>query len=246
MNRDFGTRAWGRRRSGKVTGAERLGMALQGVRAVLAARLQRGALPELRVDLRPPSSALCARAEALLEETSPPWLVQHGYRTFSFARLLAARDGLRFDDELLYCASLLHDLGLTARYLPLEGACFALHGADEAEAQLRAAGMAPERAAVVAEAIALHLNLAVALQPHGAEAYLLRAATALDVVGQGSRALGPAMRAEVLAAHPRGSFKDGVCAAMSAQARRSPATRIGFLVHRLRLVDRARAAPFGS
>lgn len=248
MRPDFGIRAWGRRRDGRLSAGERLGLAFQGVRAVLrnAIDRRRAPPPEFVLDLRPPSSSLSRRAEALLGETSADWLVQHGYRTYAWARIIAARDDVRFDDELLYCAGLLHDLGITERFLPPAGKCFALYGGDAAEHALREAGMPAERAAIVAEAIALHLNLVVELRRHGPEAHLLRAATALDVIGQDAHALSQSMKDDVLARHPRGDFKDGVCAAMRLQAERSPTTRVGFFVRRLRLLERVQAAPFDS
>ncbi len=246
MSRDFGTRAWGRRRSGRLTRGEQWAMALQALRPLLLRALaRRGArAPGLSLDVRPPDSSICRRADAAMREASPPWLVQHCYRCYVFARVLAARDRVGFDDELLYCASLLHDLGVTERFLPPEGHCFALHGADVAEGALVDAGMPEERAAAVAEAIALHLNIAVALPQHGPEAHLLRAATAMDVTGQDARILGREMRADLLARYPRLDAKAGLRTVLRLQAERSPTTRAGFLVRRLRLLDIVEAAPF--
>jgi hypothetical protein len=245
MNTQFGTRAWGRRRDGRLTRAEQWGFALQAVRPLLlrAFSRRRRPLPELSQDFRPPDSAACRRADAVMIEASPPWLIQHCYRCYAFGRVLAVRDGLKFDDELFYSASLLHDLGVTARFLPPAGRCFALYGADVAERTLRDAGMPEKRAAAVAEAIALHLNLSVDLRPHGPEAHLLRAATAMDVTGQNARALGRQMRQAILERYPRLDVKDGLCAVMTLQAERSPTTRVGFLVRKLRVLDLVRSAP---
>lgn len=248
MSRDFGTRAWGRRRNGRLTGVEQWAMTLQALRPLLlrAFARRRAPGPGLSLDVRPPDSSICQRADALMRETSPPWLVQHCYRCYAFGRVLAARDEVRFDDELLYCASLLHDLGVTERFLPPEGYCFALRGADVAERTLIDAGMPEDRAATVAEAIALHLNITLALEQHGPEAYLLRAATAMDVTGQNARLLGGEMRADLLTRHPRLDIKAGLCTVLRLQAERSPTTRAGVLVRRLRLLDLVAAAPFPS
>lgn len=86
----------------------------------------------------------------------------------------------------------------------------------------------------------------MALDAHGAEAHLLRAATALDVAGQRARAIGAAFRERTLAELPRLEFKREVIGAIEAQARRSPDTRIGFLCRRLSLSARVRDAPFAS
>jgi HD superfamily phosphodiesterase len=244
----MGTLAWGERRQGRLTMLERWTFALQGVRAVLAnSRAARAPEPPaLDIDAKRPKSVEARRAEGLLEETSPPWLMHHGFRTYAWALALAARDGLRPDREVLYCASLLHDLGITERFLAAPGECFALKGARSAKDALVAAGMLTPLADRVAEAIALHLNLVVALRSHGAEAHLLRAATALDVIGQNLRHIPTLFREQTLRDIPRLDFKQGVVTAMAKQSEQSPKTRIGVLCRRLNLLDRARRAPFAS
>jgi hypothetical protein len=244
----MGTLAWGERRQGRLTMLERWTFALQGVRAVLAnPRAARAPEPPaLDIDTRRPASVEARRAEELLEETSPKWLVHHGFRTYAWALALAARDGLRPDREVLYCASLLHDLGITERFWAAPGECFALRGARSAKDTLLAAGMPTPLADRVAEAIALHLNLVVALHSHGPEAHLLRAATALDVIGQNLRRIPAVFREQTLREIPRLGFKQGVLAAMAKQSEQSPDTRIGVLCRKLALLDRVRRAPFAS
>lgn len=237
---DFGTLAWCDRRNGRMTAMERWTMALQGAWAVLTARGGGGSVaPDVNADV--PDTPFTRLADRLLEETSPPWLVHHGGRTWAWATALGA--DLSPDRELLYCASKLHDLGLVAPFEPELGACFAAAGARGARAQLVRAGMPTERARVVADAIALHLNVVVGLE-HGPEAHLLRAATALDVVGQGYRRLPPEVRRRTLALHPRGDFTDALVRLMAQRAEGAPETRLGFLCARLGLLERAKAAPF--
>ena len=243
---NIGTLAWGGATRGQLRNSERLLLTLQGVRAVVRTYLPGGRTFSPPSIAEPPETALARRAEQLLVATSPPWLVNHGKRTYVWAMALAQRDDLRVDRELLYAASQLHDLGLVEAYAPASGECFALSGAKAAEEAMREAGMPAPRARIVGEAIALHLNLTVALEPHGPEAHLLRAATALDVIGQDADLLARAFRELTLAQLPRMDFKERVIEAVEAQAVRSPHTRIGFSCKALQLSSRIRAAPFPS
>ena len=67
-------------------------------------------LPE---DWAIPDSELATNAAALVYKLSSPMLFAHVHRTYCFAAVLAARNGMKFDRELVYVASVLHDLGLT-------------------------------------------------------------------------------------------------------------------------------------
>jgi len=245
---ELGTIDWGHARDGgQLHLTERWRLTAQGIAAVLRTRARgRHAASAIEPDVSRPTTGPARRAEALLAETSPPWLVNHGFRSYAWALALAARDDLRPDRELLYCAALLHDLGITERFMPAAGACFALSGAEAAEEALRAAGLEPRRARTVAEAIALHLNVVVELQRHGVEAHLLRGATGLDVIGQDFTTLPRAFRERTLAELPRLHFKREVAAAIELQARRSPKSRIGHMCRAIGFVGRVHAAPFAE
>jgi hypothetical protein len=221
-------------------------MAFGGAAALMRSKLPRADVPSIDVDGNVPDTPSARHARAVLVETSPPWLVHHGHRTFAWATALAARDGLRPDRELLYCAALLHDLGITERYLAKPGQCFALTGAADARAELRAAGMSDSRARVVAEAIALHLNVVVSVRAHGPEAHLLRAATALDVAGQDIHRIHRAFREATLSEFPRLDMKERLVPVIGQQATASPRTRIGFLCREMGLLKRVQTAPFAS
>lgn len=66
----------------------------------------------------------------LMTEVSPAVLSDHCIRSYVFAREIAAsqdqRSGVDYDDETLYLACLLHDLGLTD--LSLAGISFDIDG----------------------------------------------------------------------------------------------------------------------
>jgi hypothetical protein len=242
---EFGTISWAAQSGGHLTTSERLSMALQGVRAVVQSKLPSKAFDGV-IEAQRPTTAFTAHAEAVLGSCSPPWLINHGMRTYAWACAFAARDDLKPDRELLYCAALLHDLGITDVYLPPVGECFAQAGAVAALDLLRTQGMPLHRAQIVAEAICLHLNIVVEVSKHGPEAGLLRAATACDVAGQDLGSIQAAFRKHTLAEIPRLDFKREVATAMNLQLARSPATRIGFLCKHLGLVSRVYKAPFES
>jgi hypothetical protein len=245
-----GTLAWGRRGGGRLSLADRLALLGQAVALQFDAwARRRGAGPSpAAVDLaarRPPDTAVARRAEAWCREASPPFLVNHCLRAFAWGRLIAAHDRVAFDEEALYVACLLHDLGLTERGAPVAPVvCFGVSGGEAARAALLGAGWPVERVDLVAEAICLHLNVRVSLR-HGPIAYLVRAASALDVIGARRGALPPAAVEAVLAAHPRLGFKRE----MEAAARRyglRPGSRLEFLFRRFGFGRLIAAAPFGE
>ena len=62
-----------------------------------------------------PDSDLARKAAALAKNAHTPTLVHHVHRTYWFAEFLAKKREMTFDREVVYIASVLHDLGLTDR-----------------------------------------------------------------------------------------------------------------------------------
>src|SRR3954469_21785910 len=64
-----------------------------------------------------PDSEICSAAMQLAFDVSPEFLANHCFRSYLFARELAAAKGLRsgvdYDDELVFLSCILHDLGVT-------------------------------------------------------------------------------------------------------------------------------------
>src|SRR6185312_13489096 len=75
------------------------------------------ALPREVAGLKIPDSDVAVKATSLAHEVCEPSLFNHCARTYAFAGLLGARQNLKVDLELLFLASILHDLGLTERYM---------------------------------------------------------------------------------------------------------------------------------
>jgi len=211
--RDVGTLAWARRSGGRLEFADRVALArrasaqlVRNLPALVVHRLglQRRYPPPVDPDaLVPPDSAAARAAETELRELAPPYMVHHSLRTYWFSRLLGEASGLAFDDEVLYVASLAHDLGFFgphARATP-DAECFTIRGADAALALAARHGWEPARAERAAEAITFHVNGAVALDD-GHEAFLMQRGVLLDVAGMYAWDLDPRSVRAVFGRHP--------------------------------------------
>src|ERR1700722_3917623 len=66
--------------------------------------------------VRIPDSALALKVTQLIRDTEGDLLFHHSARVYCWGVLTGDRMGLKFDPELLYAASMFHDIGLTARY----------------------------------------------------------------------------------------------------------------------------------
>jgi HD domain len=187
-----------------------------------------------------PDSGLAAQAEDLLQAVAPSFLTNHSFRSHFFAVALAERDDVGFDEELLYVASLMHDIGLVEEFDT--GKCFEEDSADAAARLAAGEDWAGERSERLAEAIRLHVATEIELAD-GPEAYLLWHSTGLDVGGHRHRELSPATVAAVLAAYPRLDFKEGFTDLIADQAKRKPGCWAARAMDR-GLAERVAAVPF--
>ena len=211
-----GTLEWTQRTGGRLSGREQAAMAAQAVRFGI------GALPGLvrrRIDRDPrdvPIPDTAAVREAQEEcDALPDGLPGHSRRTYLYGMLLGEADGLRPDPELLYIASLLHDVGMPEAR---DDRCFTVLSAE------RALGWDDPRARRAAEAITLHLN------PHvppsrGVEAHLLRAGAGLDTIRMRAWELSRATRRAVRELQPRDGFPEAFRALITEHARLAPRSR---------------------
>jgi predicted HD phosphohydrolase len=164
-----------------------------------------------------PDSSLAQRAEELVRSVAPPFLTNHSFRSHFFAVALADRDGVRFDEELLYVAALLHDIGLVEEFDT--GKCFEEDSADAAARLAEEEDWEAERRECLAEAIRLHVATDIELAD-GPEAYLLWHSTGLDVGGHRHGELAADEVQAVLDAYPRLDFKEGFAGLVEDQAAR--------------------------
>jgi hypothetical protein len=192
--------------------------------------------------LRPPTTRICAEAYDMCARVAANFLLNHSIRVFAWGCLLAPRDGVPFDRELLYVASLLHDLGLTDAFAGHR--CFELESADAARRFARKRGWDDDRCWILAEAIRLHMQPRV-FREDGAEAYLLDAGTTLDCSGTRYEDVPEGDVALVLRAAPRESFKDAFLVLLGAHASAKPGC-MAELALQTGLAERMIAAPFES
>jgi hypothetical protein len=179
------------------------------------------ALPREVAGVRIPDSALAQKAVDLVFGVSPAVLQTHVLRTFMFGSLVGKAQGVRYDEELFFIGSVLHDLGLTAEFRAAER--FEVVGADAADAFLKAEGVSPERREIVWDAIALHTSIGIASRKRP-EIALVHIGAGVDVLGMQLDKLPPEIVAETLEAFPRHDFKNAFLAALIetlAQAPRS-------------------------
>jgi hypothetical protein len=174
-----------------------------------------------------PDSSIAAQARELIASVAAPFLVNHSVRAYAWAVELAARDGLRFDAEILYVSALLHDIGLVPAYDL--GGCFETDGAIAAETFALQAGQPADRARAIYDVIELHM--ADDLPPDPApEVVLLWDSTGTDVTGYRFADVRRAVVPGVLAAYPRLDFKRQFGALFADQAARKPTCSVARMV----------------
>ena len=174
-----------------------------------------------------PDSTVAQRAEALIADVAPAFLVNHSVRAYAWAVELAWHDKLEFDPEILYVSALLHDIGLVPAYDL--GGCFEIDGAIAAERFATAEGQPSTRARAIYDVIALHME--EELPPDRAsEVVLLWDSTGVDVSGDRLDDVRPELVPDVLAAYPRLDFKIGFAAAFADQATLKPSCRAAEMV----------------
>jgi hypothetical protein len=178
----------------------------------------------------PPDSSVTRQADAFAEEIYGHELLNHCLRCWYLGDLFAQIEHHTYDPELLYVAALMHDAALTDGYRPAPGdpPCFAVHGANLAEHQLRTWGGTDGFAESVATAIALHINVSVPTT-QGIEAHLLRTATHCDVAGNSAHQIPRALLRQLNMRHPRDGFARVLTAAMRREARERPDSRTAVL-----------------
>lgn len=118
----LGTYDWVAATGGQLTAAERWSL-LRPLAAAQAAtvigrlavltRLNSGRRAAIDLaDVRPPTSALAAAAEREARSRLSPALMHHSFRTYTFGAALGALTGIDVDQEVLFVAAMLHDVGL--------------------------------------------------------------------------------------------------------------------------------------
>ncbi|MGH8143732.1 MAG: HD domain-containing protein [Steroidobacteraceae bacterium] len=116
---------------------------------------------------------------AKMHEKNPAWGYSHSVRDYELARSLAAADHVKLDDDILFAAAYLHDIGAFAPYAR-RGMDHSDAGADIVGQLLAGTGFPMSKVRAVAAAIRTHMYYR---QPVGPEAIYLHDADALDWLG---------------------------------------------------------------
>lgn len=176
--------------------------------------------------VRIPDSQLAREITELVRDTESDLLYRHSLRCYCWGCLAGRRNGLEFDEELLYAASMFHDIGLTARYENSQ-LRFEVDGANAARDFLRSRGISESDIETVWNAVALHTTPGIP-QFMRAEVALVQAGAGMDVAGRGYDQFTEEERKAVLAAFPReANFKSGIIDAFYQGMKHRPDSTFG-------------------
>jgi HD domain len=170
-----------------------------------------------------PTGPLVDASLELVRSTESQPIAEHSIRSFLFARLFAEHEGAlndaAYDEELLFAATVMHDLGLGEH--ARGHARFEVEGADLAAGVLRKHGVGEADVDRVWEAIALHSSHGLA-ERRGLLTYLTYKGVFIDA-GRITDALADELRQQVLNAYPKPSDGPYIRDAIIAHGQRSPA-----------------------
>lgn len=169
-----------------------------------------------------------------------PALLNHSVRAYLWAAAYGAMNDIAFDAELLYVASMMHDIGLVREFdshtVPFEEA-----GGHVAWVFAAGAGWPVERRVRASEIVVRHMwdRVDPAKDPEG---HLLGLSTALDISGRRPEDFPAGLRVEVLERYPRVGIGAEFTACFLDQAARKPDSLAGGFV-RSGIAERIAANP---
>ena len=171
-------------------------------------------------DVPHPSTAVAEQALEVCTAYSSPALLHHCRRSYVWAAAYAVEHGIDVDTELLFVATMLHDIGLTPSF-DNHAVPFEVAGGHVAWVFGAGAGWPVARRHRAAEIIVKHMWDSVDVD-EDAEGYLLEIATGLDISGANPEWWPADLRAEVLADFPRLGLGPEFTACFAAEAARKP------------------------
>lgn len=180
--------------------------------------------PDTIGEFTAPDSEYARKAVSLVERVHSKAMMGHLHRTWWFAEFLGKKRGLTYDREVVYLASLLHDLGLTEDYCADDR--FEVDGADAASRILLADNYPEAKAQLVWDGIAFHSAGGIAERKRPEIALIYMGAHA-DVFGLFMDEITPSFVDDVLQLYPRVGFKLAFQQAIAEVARKKPHTAVG-------------------
>ncbi len=178
----------------------------------------------------------------MAQRIEPPFLVRHSERTYQLGAHLLSIANLSFDPELLYTASMLHDIALGTE---LDDGVTPFHfkGAGVAAKHVVDTDGSVDDATLIFDAVALHMELSTAQEarPEVAGVHLGAAA---DVVGLRLDQIAPEWLEALIAESPRLGMKRAIAEVFESEAARKPYSGAAALVRNFGFLDLIDAAPF--
>ncbi|ASP40666.1 hypothetical protein CHH28_19220 [Bacterioplanes sanyensis] len=166
--------------------------------------------------LKAPDTAWAAEVNEYVHGQQSAVMTLHCLRTWAFGWVVGQAFKLQVDEEVLYSASMMHDLGLTKGCQPqLRQTAFQVVGARAAYEFSQSRGLS--FAEQVYEAISLHLNPWLNHQQCGNETFLLKTGAHMDVIGAYHFWLSPTEQDTIHRRYPRRGFADEIKASMHTQ-----------------------------
>lgn len=163
-------------------------------------------MSEIIAGVEVPETAAAVEASRFVQETTSPLLYHHSRRVYFFGRLHARRLDVHPDPELLYVAAMFHDTGLATPFSAVQQR-FEVDGADHGRKFLLERGFSKAAADTVWTAIALHTTPGIPARM-GPEIAATHLGVLTDVVGFGLDELDADQVTDIVAADPRGDFKN--------------------------------------
>jgi len=170
-----------------------------------------------------PDSEIARKATSFAKEAHSPAMLNHVIRTYWFAEFLAQKRAMKFDREVVYLGSVLHDLGLTDQHCADKR--FEVDGADAAAHFLHEHHYPADKTDLVWDSIALHSSDVAAVKTP--EIALVHFGAHVDVMGLNIEEISPALIDDTLQLYPRLGFKKAFTEALAEVARKKPFTAIG-------------------
>jgi HD domain-containing protein len=199
-------------------------------------------LPSTIAGIEVPGDDVSLASWTAVHRRLPRYLLAHSVRAFCWGAAIAASEGWPFDRQILWSASLWHDVGLSR--LGRNTMCFEVEGAEIAREFVERHGLPHDAAERLAIAIILHMRSNVTLDD-GVESVLLDRATGLDVRGDGFEQ-SAAVRAEVVRGYPRGSFDRHFLAAIRREATARPTCQSARLLNDVGLAGWMARSPWAT
>jgi hypothetical protein len=173
-----------------------------------------------------PDSKLARAVTEFVRDTDTELLFNHSSRVYFFAAIAGKQRSLKYDPELLYAATMFHDVGLMPSYSSHDHR-FEVDGANVARDFLRAHDIQHTDLDTVWTAIALHTTPGVPEFMHPVIA-LTTAGVEMDVLGIAYDKYPDDVREAVVAAYPRTpDFKEDIIQAFYNGIKHKPDTTFG-------------------